>query len=141
MSERPRWRLFGTTADLGLAVTAPTLPGLLEGAALGLAGAVCDRRRVRPRLGRTVTIRAEGPEALLVAWLNELIFLFDAKGFLLRDCRVELAGPLALAAHLRGEPFDPARHRIGAYVKAATLHRLLVERGRGGWRARVVLDV
>jgi SHS2 domain-containing protein len=48
---------------------------------------------------------------------------------------------LVLEAEARGEPLDPARHRLLADVKAVTLHRLRVERTVRGWEASVVLDI
>jgi SHS2 domain-containing protein len=49
--------------------------------------------------------------------------------------------PLRLHAFLHGEEFDAARHRPGTLVKAATLHRVSVDRVVDGFEARVVLDV
>jgi SHS2 domain-containing protein len=44
-------------------------------------------------------------------------------------------------AEFVGEPIDPARHALGADVKAATLYGLRVEPRPDGWEAEVTLDV
>jgi SHS2 domain-containing protein len=44
-------------------------------------------------------------------------------------------------ADLAGEPIDPAKHALGADVKAATLYGLRVERRGDEWEAEVTLDV
>jgi SHS2 domain-containing protein len=134
-------RPFGTTADMGLSVTAPTLEGLYACAGEGFYSSVCDRRTVRPLMRREVEAAAESLDFLMVAWLNELIYIFDADRFLARRCRVKIKDGPALAAVLDGETFDPARHRFKNIFKAATYHRLSLSRKGGRWRATVVLDV
>lgn len=73
---------------------------------------------------------------LLVDWLNELVFLAELHGFVPeRVARIEVGwnGLRATIDGVRGKP----RH----VVKAATLHRLRVERDEEVWRAHIVLDV
>jgi SHS2 domain-containing protein len=82
-------------------------------------------------------------ELLLLRFLNELVFLRDARGLLLRarELHIETNGEARLAGELRGEPIDRARHHLETDVKAATAHGLRVERAGRGWRASVTLDV
>jgi protein archease len=77
---------------------------------------------------------AEG-SLLLVDWLNELVFLAEAEGFVPeRVERLELGDGLrATLSGVRGRP----RH----LVKAATLHDLQLSNRGEVWHARVVLDV
>ncbi len=126
---------------MGLHVTAPTLEELYACAGDGLFSAVCDRRTVRPSARREVRVSAAALDSLMVAWLNELIYIFDADRFLARRCRVKILDGPALEAALEGETFDPARHRLKTIFKAATYHRLSLSRKGGLWRASVVLDV
>jgi SHS2 domain-containing protein len=140
-AERGRGRLFGTTADLGMSVTAPDIDALFTAAGETLAAGMCDRRTVRTALERRVALKAGALDALLVAWLNELIYLFDAEGFLVRRCRVAVRGRTGLRATVAGERCEPGRHRLLNAFKAATWHDLSVREARHGWRARVILDV
>lgn len=83
-------------------------------------------------------------DLLLFAFLNELVFLKDARGLLLHGERVvitEQDGLLRLEALARGERIDPSRHRLLVDVKAVTLHRFAVVHAGEWWRATVVLDV
>ena len=86
-------------------------------------------------------LRAFDREALLVDWLNHLLYLFDIDGFLGRDFQVELLTPESLAAAVTGESFDPARHPSLSGVKAATYHQLSIVPVKDGWEATVVLDL
>ena len=80
-------------------------------------------------------------EALLVDWLNHLLYLFDLDGFLGRDFQVMLLTQERLEAKVTGENFDPARHPERTAVKAATFHQLSIVPVKDGWEATVVLDL
>lgn len=100
-----------------------------------------DLRRVRPREERTVEASADDPAALAVAFLQQLLLLWATEGFLVRTVRAAPVGrpPTAVLAVVRGEPFDPRRHRGGVEVKAVTMHRLRFDPEAGD--ARVIVDI
>jgi SHS2 domain-containing protein len=83
-------------------------------------------------------VSAEGADrpALLAAWLEELVFLAEHRGLVpitVSDLRLD---PTAVGGRVGGY-----RGRPPHLVKAVTYHRLMFERGDGGWRATLVLDV
>ncbi|RII27156.1 MAG: hypothetical protein CXR31_07840 [Geobacter sp.] len=83
-------------------------------------------------------------DLLLLDFLNELIYLKDARQLLLGVDVLTIAdGPdgFTLKSRCSGEKIDPARHRLMADVKAATLYRLRVEKVDGQWEGTVVLDI
>jgi SHS2 domain-containing protein len=88
-----------------------------------------------------VSLEASDREALLVDWLNHLLYLFDIDGFLGRDFQVDALTSEHLEARVRGDIFDAARHPTKTAVKAATFHKLEIVPEPDGWRAMVVLDL
>jgi len=109
-----------------------------------LAATVEEPAAVEPRLEHRVRLEEPDLELLLLAFLNELVFVRDARGWLLRpgELAIEPAdGGVRLVARLVGEPLDRARHRLAADVKAATAHGLRVARDGARWQASVTLDV
>jgi SHS2 domain-containing protein len=100
-----------------------------------------DRRYLRRRVTREVSLTSVDREALLVDWLNHLLYLFDLDGFLGRDFQVESLTSEGLKARVTGENFDPARHPALTEVKAATFHQLSIVPVEDGWEATVVLDL
>ena len=93
----------------------------LKTPAAALSATLTDRRYLRRRATRKVRLTAIDREALLVDWLNHLLYLFDVDGFLGRDFQVESLTPEGLEARVTGESFDPARHPALTGVKAANL--------------------
>lgn len=139
--EKYHYRSFGTTADMGLSISAGRLPELFAGAGMALYSSMCDRRKIRNAGERRIRVTADGLESLMVAWLNELIYIFDTEGFLARRCFVSIEGNRALDAVLQGENFDRRRHELSTIFKAATYHKLSVRKKMGRWHARIVMDV
>lgn len=132
---------FPTTADVGLWARGRTTSELFGAAGVGLFALYTDLRRVRRRARRTVRAEAVDPAALLVAYLNELVTLVQAEGFIGRSVEAHVDGspPVAVEAHVDGEPFDPARHLSRMDVKAVTLHRLELDLDRH--TLRVIVDI
>ncbi|MBI2918417.1 MAG: archease [Chloroflexi bacterium] len=135
-----KYRPIEHTADIGLVAYGRDLGECFSNAAWGLFSCITDLRRVRPEEVREVRVEAGDTEALLVDWLNELLFLFDSEGFLGRRFDVVEIGDGRLRARVWGERLDPERHRTRIAVKATTYHQLQVVQ-RDGWRARVIFDV
>jgi SHS2 domain-containing protein len=136
------YEYLDVSGDAGVRAVGGTLGEAFQEAALGMYGLITDPEGVREAEEHTIEVRREGPEELLVAWLNELIYLFDTRGFIGRSVNVrELTGE-RLAAVVRGEVFDTGRHDGGLVLKAATYHGLRLEqRDDGGWVAEVIFDI
>jgi len=131
------------TADVGLRVWGPSEPALFEQAALALASLLCDPAAVEPRESYSVIAEAPGgsPDALLVAWLNELLYRMETDDIVLGRFTIAGLTHRYVAARAAGEPRDRRRHEPRLDVKAATYHGLSLRRGDQGWEATVVLDV
>ncbi len=134
------FEFFEHTADVGLEARGETLAEAFANAAHGLASLLVEPGHVRPAEVRQVTLKGEGLEDLLVAWLNELLYLFDSEGFLPASFAFSTLDKGELRAEVAGETFDAARHHPRHGVKAATYHQVSVA-GNGGYRVRVILDV
>ena len=83
-------------------------------------------------------------DLLLFDFLQEFIFYKDARRLLLRVENLAISlleDNYVLKAVLCGEHIDPIKHALKVDVKAVTMHRFSVSKGRRGWRASVVLDV
>jgi protein archease len=134
----------GATSDLAFVAQAATLDALFAAASEALlAATVEDPSGVAPSERRTVSLTEPDLELLLLRFLNELVWLRDAKGLLLRaeSVHVTRQGEAQLEATLVGELLSRTRHALAADVKAATAHGLRIEARPEGFEARVTLDV
>lgn len=135
------WELLDVSGDAGVRATGATLREAIESAASGMYSLITDPGSVREQKDIAVKVESHSAEGLLVGFLNELIYRFDAHGFIGRSVEVKSLGENSLEAVVRGEDFDPARHGGGLLLKAATYHGLRMERQDGGWLVEVIFDI
>ncbi len=128
------------TADVGIIAYGRSLEELFANAAIGMMSFLIDLASVRVVQQRTVTADADDREGLLIAWLNELLVLLNADGFVPGRFTVRDLTDTQLRAEVAGEPVDPTRHHFHLDVKAATYHSLEIKQD-GLWQARVIFDV
>lgn len=142
------FELRSHTADVAVAATGEDLDAVFAALADGLAAASCDEV---PDCGERFAfeVTAEGREALLFDYLDELIYL--------RDVREELPVDNEATVDRRGEEDDDERDeewhlrgsargvplsRVDAReVKAVTYSEMRLEEREEGWEAYVVFDV
>ena len=129
------------TADAGFKLWGETLADIFVQGAQALYSLMTDRRRLQNRQVLEVELAALDQEALLVDWLNHLLYLNDTKSFFAKQIEVLELSPQRLKARLAGEELDPQRHILKTGVKAATYHHLAINRNNDGWQARVIFDL
>jgi SHS2 domain-containing protein len=135
------YRVFDHTADLGVELSAATVEELYAAAAIALFDLLTDLSTVRAGIAREIVVTGEDQADLLVNFLREVLYLWNGGGYLIKTCLVREATPQRLKALLRGECFDPTRHRIKQEIKAVTYHQATVCETEEGWVAKVVFDV
>jgi SHS2 domain-containing protein len=135
------YRQIAHTADVAYRIRGDSLAEIYVNAAHALTATMTDRRRLRPRELRRIEVEAPDREALLVAWLNYLLYLYDVDGFLGRFFEILELSEGRLQARARGEVYDPERHEGKTAVKAATYHHLEISPRNHGWQATVIFDL
>jgi SHS2 domain-containing protein len=133
------------TADIAFEATGRDLPELFTAAADATMNVMIDNlNAIDPRETRQIELSNDNIEMLLFDFLQELIYLKDARRLLLRvrETQIDHKGEeYFLKAKAAGEQLDATRHQQRADVKAVTLHGFSVEKEDHGWKARVLLDI
>ena len=138
------YRLLDHTADIGIEVSASTLPELFSEGLRALTEICTDLAAIEPRILRDIELEAADLETLLVDWLGELIVLGEVDGLVFCDSDLaitEKAQGWWLEGQIRGETFDVARHGLKTSIKAVTFHQLEVSPTPEGWKVKVFLDL
>jgi SHS2 domain-containing protein len=135
------FEIFAVTADKGIRAWGRDRPEVFINAARGLWSLMVESGTVRREQAIRVQVEAGDGETLLVAWLNELLYLYEVEGFAACDFVMTALTDTRLEAEVWGEPVDRSRHALVGHVKAATYHLLHVQPREGGWEAQVVVDV
>jgi SHS2 domain-containing protein len=130
------------TADIGIRAYGVDLSRAFINAARGMFSLVTDLDSVSEMLYRDVQVAAPDKEALLVEWLNELIFLFDTEMVLFSRFHVGTLSDTEIKSRCWGEKIDRSRHILKRAIKSATYHMLAVEQKTDyQWQVQVLFDI
>ena len=128
------------TADIGIIAHGNSVEEVFVNVACGMFSLIADLEKVVEVIGHQVVAEAPDQEELLVTWLNELLYLFDAENLIFSRFEIVELRQQSLKAMAYGEKVDPSRHDLKTHVKAATYHQLRLEEG-DQFRARIILDI
>ena len=127
------------TADLRIEAWAPSRDGCIRQAVLGTVDSFLDISSARPHRSLSRRLTAGSDDDLLVAVLEEVIFLLDTVGEAPVDLDLQGGGGVAevnfAMVDARTLP------QVGAVPKAVTLNDLRLSHDDNGWRCLVTLDV
>ncbi len=141
MAEGKRYEILDVTADVGILAFGEGIKALFENAALGMFSLVVDPEKIKVKEKVGVKVESKNLEDLLVAWLNEILFIFETKEFILKNCMILEMDEKHIIAEISGEHYNPEIHPREIHIKAATYHDLEIKEHNSGWMARVIFDV
>jgi SHS2 domain-containing protein len=128
------------TADIGIIARGSDLPALFCNAAAGMLSLLTDVDTLRPDIDREIRLEANDRETLLVAWLNEILYIIYTEKLILCKFDILIDGN-RLAAKCAGQELEPKDHRIGREIKAATYHDLEIVERDGEYSAKIIFDI
>jgi SHS2 domain-containing protein len=132
-----RYEEIEHTADLAIKAYGRDIKELFANAAWGMGQLMANLEEVEPQAQRQIHLTATDYEALLVDWLNELLYLHEMEGEFYIAYEIESLSPTELRATVQGGKVS----KVKAEIKAATFHDLEI-RGTGrGFETTIVFDV
>ncbi len=137
-----RYKFIDHTADVMFEAYGKNLNELFENAALATFEVQCDLKKVERKIKKKIKLKNEDMEKLLFDFLEELIYLKDAKYLLFSKFKVKIDSKKGiLEAEVEGEKINPKKHELKTDVKAVTLHYFSLGETKDGYKARVILDI
>ncbi len=139
-----QYEVIDISGDAGIKAYGKTCEEAFANAGMGMYSLITDIGNIDERRQVDVEVKSDAIEGLLVSFLNELIFRFDAYGFI--GNRIEITAfspqpPAFVEAKIYGEEFDIDRHERRLLVKAATYHNIRVEKTGDKWEIEVIFDI
>ena len=105
---------------MGIIVYGGDLKELFFNAGRAFFSLITNLSRIRSTFEHAIVLKSENLDELMVTWLGELLYLFDAKGMLFRRFDIVEVSKYGVKATVRGESFQPARHVLKRGIKAVT---------------------
>ena len=134
----PGYTILEHEADVGIESYGRDLAELFTNTARALFSLITDLVTVESTETRSVTI--DNGDELLVAFLNELLYLWDTERFIPGTYSLMVEGG-KLEAEMTGEILDPDKHHVHKEVKAATYHKFSIRHKGDRLEATIYLDI
>ena len=138
------FEILDISGDAGIRAFGKNIEEVFKNSALGMYSLITDIEDIKEEKTVSVSIKSHSLEGLLVSWLNQLVFQFDAYNFIGKEISIKAISyqPSAfLKAEIHGEEFDPERHERKLLIKAVTYHKLKIEKLNDVWEIDVIFDI
>jgi len=139
--ERPDYQIIDHTADLGIIVKGADLKDLFIRAAYAMMDLMVEGDIGEKGVRRELAIQGDDLPDLMVRWLGEVLYLFEAENLLVAKIEITSLSERRLESALTLVHFRRGHHQITREIKAVTYHQISVERKDGGWEARIIFDI
>src|SRR3989338_1527285 len=137
-----KYKFIDHTADVMFEAYGENLNKVFENAALATFEVQCNLKKVERKVKKKIKLKNEDMEKLLFDFLEELIYLKDAKYLLFNKFKVKIDKEKGtLTAEIKGEKINPKKHELKTDVKAITLHKFKLKKVKEGYKVRVILDI
>ncbi len=128
------------TADAGIRVRAKNLSELICKSIIATFNEITDVEDIDTDKEHTIEVSSPLPYALADI-INEALIIHETENFIAKECKVLEFAENKIKVLLKGGKFDPERHKSKLVIKAATYHRLKVEKMNGEYIGEVIFDI
>jgi len=138
------FEIIDHTADIGIVAYGKTKREVFINAAKGMFEIIAGGNRdLKENFYAKIKLEAKSLEDLLIAWLNELLYLSEVKLVILNKFIIKELSDGQIKAEVGGTKINHLSIRIKREVKAVTYHRLEIKKDEesGLWRAQVIFDI
>jgi len=128
------------TADIKFQAFGKDLGEVFENSALAIAN-IMYKGKVKGKKKLKIKGKGKDPENLLYNFLEEFLFLFDSKNFLLSDVKSIKINEKNLTAEAEVVGDDSKNYSGLDHIKAITYNEMFVKKDKNKYTAQVVVDV
>jgi len=133
------------TADIGIMAYGKTKREVFINSAKGMFEIIAGNNNdiANNNFSCKVILKAENLENLLVAWLNELLYIGETRLVILNKFNIKELSNFQIKAEVEGIKINPPSVKIEKEIKAVTYHCLEIKKDeeRGFWSTRVIFDI
>jgi len=135
------YRIIEHTADIGFEVRSNTKKHVFETAAQAFFHIMWEIETVGKSKPESIEVTGSDLEELLVNFLEEFLYLYDAKGLVCTQIQIEEMTDKKIRAKAWLQIFNADRDQELLGVKAVTYHQLYIGKKNNTWSAQVFLDI
>lgn len=140
MANKKPYKFLDHTADIKFKVYGKNLDEVFENSTLAVSDFLARGKKIKSKKERKIKLKGEDLEDLYYNFLDELVYLLDAKEFVVSKAKLKIDEK---SNSLKGKVFgDLTKHYSDLdHFKAATYAEMYIKKKKDGWEAQAVLDV
>ena len=138
------FEIIDHTADIGIVAYGKTKREVFINAAKGMFEIIAgENRDLKENFYAKIKLEAKSLEDLLIAWLNELLYISEVKLVILNKFKIKELSDGQIKAEVGGTKINHLSVRMKREVKAVTYHGLEIKKDEesGLWSAQVIFDI
>jgi SHS2 domain-containing protein len=135
------YHIIEHTADTGFEVKSETRERVFESAALAFFHIMWKIGHQQENEPNIIEVTGIDIKELLVNFLEEFLYLYDAKGLICTQLKIDTMTDTRICASAWLQKFDDNRDQELLGVKAVTYHQLYIGKKNHKWSAQVFLDI
>ena len=144
MEKTNKYKFLPHTADAKFQAFGKTLDEAFSNAALAMFSVMFETEKIKPKLTKTIEVKASNKESLLYNFLEELLFYLDSETFFLHKVKTlritKHNGDLILFSEVVGDT-DLSGYAIHSEVKAVTYNEMFIKQEKNKVVVQVVVDL
>lgn len=140
-----KYKFLEHTADVKIQAFGKSLEEAFENSALALKELMLDfdKIKIKSAIKKKIEVEGKDCEALLYRFLEEFLYLIDAKNFILSEIKkikIEKEdGTFKLRAEIKGD--RASKYKFSNKVKAVTYNDMFVKKKKSNFIIQFVVDV
>jgi SHS2 domain-containing protein len=134
-----KFKFLEHTADVKFQAFGNSLEKVFENSALALKEIICGKIKIKENKEVIIKVKGKDFESLLYNFLEEIIYLLDAKKFIISKINHIEIKNFKLKAILIGD--KASNYKFNNGVKAITYNEMFVKHKGKNWISQVVIDV
>lgn len=134
-----RYKFLEHTADVKFQAFGKDIEEVFKNSFLALNETILGKKKIKEKEKIKISAKGGDYESLLYGFLEEIIYLIDAEGFVSSSIKEIRINGFKLSAVLTGDKVK--NYKFTNRVKAVTYHDMFVKKEKGKWISQVVVDV
>lgn len=139
------YEILDISGDVGIRAYGNSIEETFINAGIGMYSLITDIEKISEKKVIGLQIKGISLEGLLVSYLNELIYIFDAFNFIGKRIEIISSDFKTTNPYINikvfGEEFNPLIHERKLLIKAATYHNIKIDNINGRWLIEVIFDI
>lgn len=104
------YRVLRRASELNIKLSGASLPQILSNSGFALFDLLVDLDTVEPNESLSIEVEGSDADDLMANWMRELLYAYQANGYLLKEFIVQETGDYFVRAEAKGERYNPDRH-------------------------------